>query len=81
LQLEAHGRIETERLVAGLERLPYLDVCCRRIIRHEFDLDAAAGREQAARIGRNRPKNGLLMTEMNFPKPLIRSTSDGQRPG
>jgi two-component system, OmpR family, sensor histidine kinase KdpD len=45
--VETHGRIETERLVAGLERLPYLNVCYRRIIRHEFDLDAALERAPA----------------------------------
>jgi two-component system sensor histidine kinase KdpD len=45
--VETHGRIETERLVAGLERLPPLEVCYRRIIRHEFDLDAALGRAPA----------------------------------
>src|ERR1700730_4928137 len=42
--IETHGRIETERLVAGLERLPSLDVCYRRIIRQELDLDAALRR-------------------------------------
>jgi two-component system, OmpR family, sensor histidine kinase KdpD len=45
--IETHGRIETERLVAGLERLPSLDVCYRRIIRQEFDLDAALRRAPA----------------------------------
>ena len=42
--VETHGRIETERLVAGLERLPPLDVDYRHIIRQEFDLDAALER-------------------------------------
>jgi len=42
--VETHDRIETERLLAGLERLPPLEVCYRRIIRHEFDLDAALAR-------------------------------------
>ncbi|MDB6101509.1 MAG: two-component system sensor histidine kinase KdbD [Gammaproteobacteria bacterium] len=42
--VETHGRIETERLVEGLERLPFLDVCYRRIYRNEFDLDAALAR-------------------------------------
>jgi two-component system, OmpR family, sensor histidine kinase KdpD len=41
---ETHGRIETERLMAGLERLPALDVNYRHIIRPEFDLDAALER-------------------------------------
>jgi two-component system sensor histidine kinase KdpD len=45
--VETHGRIETERLVEGLERLPSLDVCYRRIIRNEFDLDAALERAPA----------------------------------
>jgi two-component system, OmpR family, sensor histidine kinase KdpD len=45
--VETHGRIETERLVAGLERLAFLDVCYRRIIRHEFNLDAALERAPA----------------------------------
>ena len=42
--VETHGRIETERLMAGLERLPSLDVSYRHIIRQEFDLDAALER-------------------------------------
>jgi two-component system sensor histidine kinase KdpD len=45
--VETHGRIETERLVAGLERLPSLDVCYRRIIRQELNLDAALERAPA----------------------------------
>jgi two-component system, OmpR family, sensor histidine kinase KdpD len=45
--VETHGRIETERLLAGLERLASLDVCYRRIIRHEFNLDAALERAPA----------------------------------
>ena len=39
--VEPHGRIETERLLEGLERLPTLAVSYRAIVRHEFDLDAA----------------------------------------
>jgi two-component system sensor histidine kinase KdpD len=39
--VEPHGRIETERLLEGLERLPTLPVRYRGIVRHEFDLDAA----------------------------------------
>jgi len=42
--VETHDRIETERLLAGLERLPPLEVCYRRILRQEFDLDAALAR-------------------------------------
>jgi two-component system sensor histidine kinase KdpD len=42
--VETHGRIETERLMAGLERLPPLNVYYRHIIRQDFDLDAALKR-------------------------------------
>src|SRR5580765_2326765 len=39
--VEPHGRVETERLLEGLERLPTLAVSYRGIARQEFDLDAA----------------------------------------
>src|SRR6202022_776095 len=42
--VEPHGRVETERLLEGLERLPNLAVKYRGIVRHEFDLDAALAR-------------------------------------
>ncbi len=42
--VEPHGRIETERLLEGLEQLPYLEVRYRGITRREFDLDAALRR-------------------------------------
>jgi two-component system, OmpR family, sensor histidine kinase KdpD len=42
--VEPHGRVETERLLEGLERLPTLAVRYRGIVRHEFDLDAALRR-------------------------------------
>ncbi len=42
--VEPHGRVETERLLEGLERLPTLAVSYRGIIRQEFDLDAALAR-------------------------------------
>jgi two-component system sensor histidine kinase KdpD len=42
--VEPHGRIETERLLEGLERLPTLTVQYRDITRQEFDLDAALRR-------------------------------------
>ena len=42
--VEPHGRVETERLLEGLERLPTLAVSYREILRHEFDLDAALRR-------------------------------------
>jgi two-component system, OmpR family, sensor histidine kinase KdpD len=42
--VEPHGRVETERLLDGLEQLPYLEVRYRGIERREFDLDAALKR-------------------------------------
>ena len=45
--LEPHGRVETERLAEGLERLPTLPVGYRGIVRQEFDLDAALARRPA----------------------------------
>ncbi len=45
--IEPHGRVETERLLEGLERLPNLPVGYRGIIRQEFDLDAALARRPA----------------------------------
>src|SRR5690348_5463501 len=42
--LEPHGRVETERLAEGLERLPPLPVGYRGIVRQEFNLDAALAR-------------------------------------
>ncbi|MDB6162545.1 MAG: Osmosensitive channel His kinase sensor [Gammaproteobacteria bacterium] len=42
--VEPHGRVETERLLEGLERLPTLAVKYRGIVRYEFDLDAALAR-------------------------------------
>jgi two-component system, OmpR family, sensor histidine kinase KdpD len=45
--VEPHGRIETERLLEGLERLPPLAVHYRDIVRHEFDLDGALRRRPA----------------------------------
>jgi len=42
--VEPHGRIETERLLEGLPRLPPLAVSYRGIVRYEFDLDAALAR-------------------------------------
>ena len=42
--VEPHGRVETERLLEGLERLPTQPVRYRDIVRHEFDLDAALRR-------------------------------------
>ena len=45
--IEPHGRVETERLMEGLERLPTLPVRYRDIVRQEFDLDAALRRRPA----------------------------------
>lgn len=42
--VEPHGRVETERLLEGLPRLPTLPVSYRGIVRQEFDLDAALER-------------------------------------
>src|SRR6204780_4590359 len=39
--VEPHGRVETERLLEGLERLPTLTVRYRGITRNEVDLHAA----------------------------------------
>ena len=40
--VEPHGRVETERLLEGLEQLPSLPVRYRGTVRREFDLDAAS---------------------------------------
>jgi two-component system, OmpR family, sensor histidine kinase KdpD len=45
--VEPHGRAETERLLHGLEQLPFLEVRYRGITRREFDLDAALKRRPA----------------------------------
>ena len=45
--VEPHGRIETERLLEGLEQLPTLPVRYRGTVRREFDLDAALQRRPA----------------------------------
>jgi two-component system, OmpR family, sensor histidine kinase KdpD len=42
--VEPHGRLETERLLEGLPRLPTLPVSYRGIVRQEFDLDSALER-------------------------------------
>lgn len=48
--VEPHGRIETERLLDGLEQLPTLEVQYRGIVRREFDLDGALRRAPATVI-------------------------------
>jgi two-component system sensor histidine kinase KdpD len=45
--VEPHGRIETERLLEGLEQLPTLPVQYRGTVRREFDLDAGLKRRPA----------------------------------
>ena len=45
--VEPHGRSETERLLDGLECLPFLSVYYHGITRREFDLDAALRRAPA----------------------------------
>jgi len=45
--VEPHGRVETERLLQGLEQQPFLEVRHRGIVRREFDLDAALKRRPA----------------------------------
>ena len=45
--IEPHGRADTERLLEGLEQLPFLPVSYRGIVRREFDLDAALRRHPA----------------------------------
>jgi two-component system, OmpR family, sensor histidine kinase KdpD len=42
--VEPHGRVDTERLLEGLEQIPLLPVRYRGIVRLEFDLDAALRR-------------------------------------
>jgi two-component system sensor histidine kinase KdpD len=45
--VEPHGRVETERLLEGLEQLPTMSVNYRGTLRREFDLDAALKRRPA----------------------------------
>jgi two-component system sensor histidine kinase KdpD len=42
--VEPHGRVETERLMEGIEQVPTLPVRYRDIVRHEFNLDAGLAR-------------------------------------
>ncbi len=48
--VEPHGRIDTERLMEGLEQVPTLAVRYRDIVRQEFNLDAALARHPAILI-------------------------------
>lgn len=45
--VETHGRKETEALIAGLERLPQLEIPYRDKVLREFDLDGALARRPA----------------------------------
>jgi two-component system sensor histidine kinase KdpD len=45
--VEPHGRVETERLMQGIEQLPTMAVKYRDIVRQEFNLDAALARRPA----------------------------------
>jgi two-component system, OmpR family, sensor histidine kinase KdpD len=45
--VEPHGRVETEKLLEGLELLPTVDVRYRGMTRREFDLDAALKRKSS----------------------------------
>ncbi len=48
--VEPHGRVETERLMDGLEQVPTLAVRYRDIVRQEFNLDAALARHPVTLI-------------------------------
>ncbi|HTW37186.1 MAG TPA: sensor histidine kinase KdpD [Steroidobacteraceae bacterium] len=48
--VEPHGRVETERLLEGLERVPTVQVRYRGLARHELDLDAALARRPAVLV-------------------------------
>lgn len=48
--VEPHGRVETERLLAGLEVLPTLAIDYRGVVRREFDLDGALARRAAVTL-------------------------------
>ena len=58
--VEPHGRVETEALLEGLERLPYLEVSYRGRTLRDFDLDAALARKPAV----------LLVDELAHSNPI-----------
>ena len=58
--VEPHGRAETEALLDGLERLPFLEIRYRGTTRRDFDLDAALARKPAV----------LLVDELAHTNPL-----------
>lgn len=45
--VEPHGRVETERLLEGMEQLPTMPLHYRGAVRREFDLDAGLKRRPA----------------------------------
>lgn len=45
--VEPHGRLETERLLEGMERLPTVSISYRGTLRRELDLDAGLKRRPA----------------------------------
>jgi two-component system sensor histidine kinase KdpD len=61
--VEPHGRLETERLLEGLEQLPPLAVRYKDITRREFDLDAALMRRAAITIVDELAHSNLLEGE------------------
>jgi two-component system sensor histidine kinase KdpD len=61
--VEPHGRIETERLLEGLEQLPPLAVYYKAITRREFDLDAALVRRATITIVDELAHSNLLEGE------------------
>jgi two-component system, OmpR family, sensor histidine kinase KdpD len=61
--VEPHGRAETERLLEGLEQLPFLAVRYRGIVRREFDLDAALARRAGITIVDELAHSNLLEGE------------------
>ncbi|MDE2349251.1 MAG: universal stress protein, partial [Gammaproteobacteria bacterium] len=61
--VEPHGRAETERLLEGLERLPFLEVRHRGITRREFDLDSALRRAPAILLVDELAHSNLVLGE------------------
>jgi len=58
--VEPHGRAETETLLDGLERIPFLEVVYREKRLRDFDLDAALARKPAV----------LLVDELAHSNPI-----------
>jgi two-component system sensor histidine kinase KdpD len=64
--VDSHGRIETERLLEGLEQLPHFEVSYRGITRSELDLDAALARRPAIMLVDELAHSNVIQGE---PKP------------